>query len=118
MSVGVAIIRLFSILVNALLLVFMFKSEQYLLQKKSRIFCSLLTLTLAFVCEYSPSLFGVLDTVPVLYLRIRPTYFLILSNHVFLPHVKSRHAFYCTGFIVAIETALTIYSRLKSSCFG
>lgn len=97
----------------------MFNSELYLQQTKSRIACSLLTLILIFTCEYSPSVYGMLHPTSALLLqRIRPTYFLILSNHVFLPHAKPRHAFYCTAVIVSIETGLTIYSRLNSECAG
>lgn len=110
---------MFSILINVLLLVFMLRSELYLRRPKSRILCSLLTLTLAFVCEYTPAVYGVVhEPSKQLLQRIRPTYFLILSNHVFLPYAKSRHAFYSTGTIIVIETALTIYTRLIKECFG
>lgn len=128
MHIGVPIIRIFSIVISILLLVLMFRSELYLRQSTSRILCSLLTLTVSFACEYTLAIYAVVQTnqeeqqeeqrEQQLLQRIRPTYFLILSNHVFLPYAKSRHAFYGTGTIIAIETALTIYSRLKSNCIG
>ena len=102
---------------NIAILAIMFNSELYLQQKKSRIFCSLLTLFLIFICEYSPSVYAMLHPPSALLLqRVRPTYYLILSNHVFLPHAKSTHAFYCTSIVILFETALTIYSRIYSEC--
>lgn len=101
------------------MLTIMFNSELYLQQTVSRVFCSLLTLILIFVCEYSPSVFAMIHPQSALLLqRVRPIYFLILSNHVFLPHARPRHAFYCTAIIILIETGLTIYSRIDSEYAG
>lgn len=48
--------------------------------------------------------------------RIRPTFYLIITNHVFLPFPSRIYACFGTVAIVALELTLTIISRIQSDC--
>lgn len=48
--------------------------------------------------------------------RIRPSFYLIISNHVFLPFPSRMYACVASFIIIVIEMALTINTRLFSSC--
>lgn len=67
--------------------------------------------------ENAPAVYAMLHPFSrILLQRVRPTFYLILTNHVFLPHAKHMHAFAATLLIVSIESGLTVYSRIHSDC--
>jgi hypothetical protein len=113
----VSISRVLCILTSVALLAMICMSELYLVNERARFFCSWLCLLSMLVSENAPAVYATLHPQSETMLqRVRPTFYLILTNHVFLPHTRHANAFVATVVIVSIETFFTIFSRLKCDC--
>ncbi|RWS28500.1 adenylate cyclase type 2-like protein [Leptotrombidium deliense] len=67
--------------------------------------------------EYGGALFSIIgDTSSYSLLRVRPTFYLIIMNQVFLPFPSKIYSCVTTAIIIALELSLTILSRFQSQC--
>ena len=110
-------LRASALVVYAAFLVLASKEEQWLRPRFARIVSALTVLITMLMSEHAAALFSLSGDDSVYPLeRIRPTIYLIITNHVFLPFPSRIYSCIGTIIIVLLELNLSIKSRLHSSC--
>ncbi|XP_015790697.1 adenylate cyclase type 2 [Tetranychus urticae] len=114
---GEALMRGSALIVYFAFLILTCLEEQWLRPRFARIVAALTVLVAMIVSEHGGALFAVTGDKTVYPLqRIRPTFSIILTNHVFLPFPSRIYACIGTLVIVSLELLLTIISRAQSDC--
>lgn len=93
--------------------------ELWLRPQLARIVAALTVLLAMILSEHGGALFALAgdETIhPNPSQRIRPTFYIIITNHVFLPFPSRIYACIGTLLIVTLELTLTIHSRMQNDC--
>ncbi|RWS16807.1 adenylate cyclase type 6-like isoform 1, partial [Dinothrombium tinctorium] len=114
---GPAIIRISSLIVFISFFILTCLDELWLRPKSSRIIAAVTVLIAMISAEYGDMLFVLAgDTKSFSMGKIRPTFYMILINHVFLPFPSKIYACISTAWIIVLELLITTLSRFQLYC--
>lgn len=116
--IGPIVIRFACISVFIIFTVLVCHDESWLKPKISRILASITVLVTMIFSEYGTILYTIASSLkePFYLQRIRPAFYLILANQLFLPFPTRTYSVILSLLITSIEIILTLESRSVSDC--
>ena len=108
--------RATAIIVHIAFFVLTCLDEKWLRPVPSRIIAAVTVLIAMIFSEHGAALYTLADEDSSSMQRIRPTFYLIITNHVFLPFPSRIYGFISSIIIILIEVTLTVNTRLMSTC--
>ncbi|KAI1285492.1 Adenylate cyclase type 2 [Halotydeus destructor] len=110
---GPVVMRTAALIVYLAFFTLTWLDEHWLKPLASRIIAAVTVLIAMMFSEYGTALYMFVDTAEFYSLqRIRPTFYLIIANHVFLPFPSRIYGLVSTIIIVAIEILLSVNARI------